>query len=113
MLAVPRPVKARFGEGLSWADLIVLAGTVALEAAGGRSLPFCGGRTDAEDGAGSEGLGLRVSGATADAAQLKEAARLLGLTARGGARPGAMLRGIGRRSGVSQKRAGWLAQMWT
>ena len=73
-LAVLLPVKEQFGDPLSWADLIALAGTVALEdaaAAGagggaGSGLPpmeFCGGRTDAPvyDG-GSDDLEPRVIG---------------------------------------------------
>lgn len=43
-------VKKQFGSGLSWADLIVLAGSVALEQATGLEVPFCAGRTDATDG---------------------------------------------------------------
>lgn len=44
----------------TWADIIVLAGQTAIESAGGEAQPFCGGRVDAEDGSGSEGLGPRV-----------------------------------------------------
>jgi hypothetical protein len=44
----------------SYADIIVLAGQTAIESAGGEAQPFCGGRVDAEDGSGSEGLGPRV-----------------------------------------------------
>jgi len=36
--------------------LQVLAGTVSVEAAGGAPMPFCGGRTDASDGLGSQVL---------------------------------------------------------
>jgi catalase (peroxidase I) len=55
-LQVLAPVKEKFGPGLSWADLIVLAGTTALEEATGKQIPFCGGRTDAANGEGSATL---------------------------------------------------------
>lgn len=41
---------------MSWADLIVLAGQTAIEAAGGNPMAFCGGRVDAENGDASVGL---------------------------------------------------------
>ena len=64
------------GAPLSWADLIALAGTVAVEKASGKSLPFCGGRTDAADGEGSVDLEPKISGAFVEtAAQLKGAAK--------------------------------------
>ncbi|NKF21984.1 catalase/peroxidase HPI [Solimonas marina] len=40
------PVKQKYGQKISWADLIVLAGNVALEAAGFRTFGFAAGRED-------------------------------------------------------------------
>jgi len=45
---------------VSYADLIVLAGQAAVESAGGKYMPFCGGRSDAIDGSGSEKLQPRA-----------------------------------------------------
>lgn len=63
MLEVLADVKAAHDKptgALSWADLIVLAGNVALEDASKlKYVPFCGGRVDALEG-GSKWLAPRV-----------------------------------------------------
>jgi len=79
-----QPIKAKFGVNLSWADLIILAGTTALEQMGVRSMNFCPGRTDAADGSGSKYLNPRIylDAELATAVQIKHSMSMMGFTAR-------------------------------
>jgi catalase-peroxidase len=67
----------------SMSDLIVLAGNVGLEMAGGDGMTFCGGRVDAADAAFSENLEPRdyVSSATVG---VRDDFEVMGLTAKQG-----------------------------
>ena len=56
------PIKQKYGRKISWADLMVLAGTIALQSMGLKIFGFAGGREDAWEGEdiywGSEGQWL-------------------------------------------------------
>lgn len=51
--AILEPVKTAFGEGLSYGDLYIRAGYVAIKNMGGPVLGFCAGRVDDPDGSAS------------------------------------------------------------
>ena len=82
-LSLLQPVKAQYGPGLSWADLIVLAGTTALEVAANINIPFCSvGRTDLETpDDGWKHLEPRVTGKENETVELvRDYMAVMGLT---------------------------------
>ena len=59
------PVKKKYGKSLSWADLIILTGNVALESMGFKTFGFAGGRVDAWEPDDDVYWGRRPSGSVA------------------------------------------------
>jgi len=79
VLEVLQPVKDQFGPNLTWADLIVFAGQVAIEDASGLTLPWCAGRTDALDGNASQYLRPLANYSTSFE-EIKERGKISGLS---------------------------------
>jgi len=52
------PIKKKYGDSLSWGDLMTFAGTVGIKASGGPADEFCFGRVDDPDGKDSVTLGV-------------------------------------------------------
>jgi catalase (peroxidase I) len=56
--ALLAPIKDKFGDQISWGDLMTFAGTVGIKASGGPAKKFCFGRVDDNDGSRSIKLGV-------------------------------------------------------
>ena len=54
------PIKEKYGKALSWADLLVLTGNVALESMGFETAGFGGGRVDVWEPSTDVNLGRRA-----------------------------------------------------
>jgi len=78
------PIKQKYGRKISWADLLVLAGNVAMDSMGFKTIGFAGGREDAWEALninwGSEGKWLESKRQTTDGTLQKPlAATVMGL----------------------------------
>lgn len=81
------PIYDRYQPGLSWADLIVIAGTGALESMGALPMPFCPGRTDVTAEVAAEqsknlNPEIYLDPVTATADALRDSMKIMGFTDR-------------------------------
>jgi len=82
-----QPIKDQFGSGLSWADLIIIAGTTALEDMGANEVQICPGRSDVtaqEAAVGSQYLDptIYLNPEFANASDIKRSMKIMGFTPR-------------------------------
>ena len=73
--------------GLSWADLIIIAGTASLESMGALPMPFCPGRTDVSASVAAEqsknlNEEIYLEPQSATAPDLRESMYIMGFTDR-------------------------------